>query len=288
MTTRLRDLLTALALTTLVTACGAAAPTAVALPMPDRSVAMDAVDGIRDGSRGGLGGHAAAQEASRIIRTGSISIEIEQYGNFRDAVDERLAASGGRIADLTQSNHAGAVGYASMTLRVPSSDIDGWVAWLEANTEVQHVELGALDVTEQWIDTEARLANAHRTEERLAAILADEAATLADVLAVERELARVRGEIESTEARMRELTNRVEMATITLNVRVDTPYDPANGTTMTDRIGDTWNASLDALALFGEGTVLLAVALVPWLGPLGVLALVAGLAIRALARRFRS
>ena len=74
------------------------------------------------------------------------------------------------------------------------------------------------DVTDQMIDLDARLTNARNTEKRLTEVLKNRTGDLADVLAVEREVARVREEIERLDAQRKTLEQRVSFATVTLTV----------------------------------------------------------------------
>ena len=70
------------------------------------------------------------------------------------------------------------------------------------------------EVTAQYVDLEARLANARHTEQRLTDLLRQRTGNLADVLAVEKELDNTRGEIERMEAEEKALTKRVDYATV--------------------------------------------------------------------------
>jgi ABC-type multidrug transport system fused ATPase/permease subunit len=73
------------------------------------------------------------------------------------------------------------------------------------------------DVTQQHIDMSARLENLRAEETRLRALL-DRAGKVTDLLAVERELSRVRGDIESMQAQLSYLENQAAMATLTLSL----------------------------------------------------------------------
>jgi hypothetical protein len=76
----------------------------------------------------------------------------------------------------------------------------------------------AQDVGEEFVDMSARMANARRMEERLVTLLATRTGKLEDVLAVERELARVREEIERYEGRLRYLRTQVAMSSLSVTV----------------------------------------------------------------------
>ncbi len=75
------------------------------------------------------------------------------------------------------------------------------------------------EVTQQYVDLVARLKNARVTEQRLAQILAQRTGKVADVLEVEREIARVRGEIERMDAQRKTLENQVAFASVRFELR---------------------------------------------------------------------
>jgi hypothetical protein len=73
------------------------------------------------------------------------------------------------------------------------------------------------------VDVQARIANARRLEQRLVELLANRTGKLADVLTVERELARVREQIERYEGRLRYLRSRASVSTLTVAVHEPFP-----------------------------------------------------------------
>ncbi len=80
---------------------------------------------------------------------------------------------------------------------------------------------GGQDTTSEYVDLQARLSNAHNTAQRLTEILRNRTGKLADVLAVEQELDRVRGEIEQMEAERKTMLNQVSYATLTTTITED-------------------------------------------------------------------
>jgi hypothetical protein len=81
----------------------------------------------------------------------------------------------------------------------------------------------AEDVGEEFVDITARVVNGRRLEERLVDLLATRTGRLQDVLAVERELARVREEIERHEGRLRYLRTRAAMSTLAVTLHEAKP-----------------------------------------------------------------
>jgi hypothetical protein len=87
---------------------------------------------------------------------------------------------------------------------------------------LQFVNVAAEDVSEEFVDLNARIANAHRLEERLIELLRTRTGKLQDVLSVEHELARVREEIERMQGRVRFLKASAQLSTLSVNL-----YEPA-------------------------------------------------------------
>jgi chromosome segregation ATPase len=89
---------------------------------------------------------------------------------------------------------------------------------LKALGKVQQESQNGEEVTQQHADLVARLKNSREEEQRLQAILQQRTGKLSDVLEVERETARVRGEIEQMDAEQKGLEHRVEFATVNLSL----------------------------------------------------------------------
>lgn len=206
-----------------------------------------------------------AVEGRKLVWTGSVSVLVDDYEPFQDDLDAKLDELGGFVANADLSHYAGRVSWATLTVRVPSHRFEELVSWAESEVEVQSLAIGTQDVTEEWVDIRTRIDNGKRTEQRLLELLEDRTANLADVLAVERELARVRGDIEAAEGRMRVLADQVELATLTISVSVRDPYEPAVERGLGEKIADAFTSSLEAMVVVGEGLLIAFVALAPWL-----------------------
>ncbi len=106
---------------------------------------------------------------------------------------------------------------ASVTLRVPAKTFKTALATLESLGTVTYRNVEGEDVTEQYIDVEARLKNKIVLRDRLKQLL-EKAMVVKDVLAIETELNRVQGDIDSMEGRIKSLKGQVEYATVTLSL----------------------------------------------------------------------
>jgi hypothetical protein len=105
-----------------------------------------------------------------------------------------------------------------ITVRVPYQQFESVTQLIEALGKVQDKQVGAEDVTEEFVDTTARTRNLKKSEERLLEHLTH-TGKLADTLAIENELTRVREEIEKTEGRLRFLAHRVSYSTFNVTFR---------------------------------------------------------------------
>ena len=101
-----------------------------------------------------------------------------------------------------------------MTLRVPASQLDATLAEIRNLGRVESEQQGGEEVTQQVVDLDARLANSRNTEQQLDDILRHRTGKITDVLEVEREIDRVRGDIERMEAERKSLGDRIDFATI--------------------------------------------------------------------------
>ncbi|MCL6581900.1 MAG: DUF4349 domain-containing protein [Firmicutes bacterium] len=160
---------------------------------------------------------------------------------------------------------------ASLVLRVPSSSLSTVLEQIRVLGQVLGEQAYRQDVTSQYVDLEARVKNLRMQEQSLLGLLG-RAESLADIFAIQSELARVRSEIESNESQLRLLAEQVELSTINLSLQTEGP-GAADG--LWSRLVEAFLRSLRWLVRLGEGLlVFLAGALVPvtllaalaWLG----------------------
>lgn len=156
-----------------------------------------------------------------LIRTATIGIKVDSLEVAMAALRRLAAALGGTVGNVSVSAGEFQVRSATLELRVPSARFADAMAGMSPIGKVEYSNENAEDVGEEYVDLTARIANAKRLESRLIDLLATRTGKLEDVLAVERELARVREEIERHEGRVRYLSTRV--ATSTLSVTVSEP-----------------------------------------------------------------
>lgn len=224
----------------------------------------------------GQAGQPAANVGRKLIRTARLDLLIEDYDTARPAIERILGAVGGVISDAEVS-HYGEYRSATVTLRVPAEALERTLVELRAIGKVEHEMLGTEDVTRQYVDTDARLRNLTQTETRLRALLDTQTANLSSILEVEREITRVRGEIEVLTSQIQQLDERIGLSTINLSLREEAPNvvrEPDDMWKPVRELGRNaltiLEVSVGALIAFLATVVVALLYLLPWLLPLAL------------------
>jgi Domain of unknown function (DUF4349)/Putative zinc-finger len=183
---------------------------------------------LSSGSGGGSGGGSAPSQAAldqkanllegpMIARTVTLALLVKDFDSARASLDAILARHNGYAATLGLSTPQGAARSLQASLRIPASELASSLIELRSLGHVETEMQNGEEVTRQHADLVARLKNSRETEQRLQAILVQRTGKISDVLAVEQEIARVRGEIEQMEAEQKNLERRVSFTTIDLS-----------------------------------------------------------------------
>ena len=196
-----------------VAAVNSLAPSPPPPPPPSRAMAQSGlIAGLQDRAA------SPAASAPMIARTVSLTAVVKDFPAARASLDTILAQHRGYAAQLNVSTPENAQRSLQASLRIPASELSLALADLKALGRVQNETQSGEEVTQQHADLAARLENSRETEARLRAILEQRTGKIEDVLQVEEEIARVRGEIEQMEAEQKALEHRVDFATVDLQL----------------------------------------------------------------------
>lgn len=196
---------------------------------------------------------ATAQDSvvpSMIIRTGRARVEVDSLEVALTQVEALAERLGGYVANSSIQAGGERLRQGTLELKIPAARFDDAVADLDAIGDVEEVTVDAQDVGEEFVDVTARLDNARRLEERLLELLAERTGELDDVLMVEREVARVREQIERYQGRLRYLESRVAVSTLTVNVHEPPPLigDRPGTNVITDAFRQAWRNFVGVIA----------------------------------------
>jgi chromosome segregation ATPase len=153
-----------------------------------------------------------------IARSVALTIEVKDFAASRADLDAILARHHGYAAQLTVNTPENEPQSFQASLRVPAPELSAALSELRALGRVETETQSGEDVTQQHADLVARLENARETEQRLRDLMAQRTGKIDEVLQVEEEIDRVRGQIEGMEADQKTLEHRVDFATIDLQL----------------------------------------------------------------------
>ncbi|HUT59477.1 MAG TPA: DUF4349 domain-containing protein [Phycisphaerae bacterium] len=217
----------------------------------------------------------------------SVSVEKKAADEFPAMLGEKVEALGGYVSGASSWRRTGQQPGGRITVRVPSARLSEVMDWIRAMATVLASDLKVEDITEQYVDLEARLGNLLAGEARLKELLAKEAGKLEELLKVEQEIRRVRQEIEQLQGRKRLWDSQTAFSTLTIEYEVATIYRTQElqaqtfGQQVRVALHNSWRAFTEAMAAVAIGCLYA----LPWLVVLVILVIVGCLWHRRSSRR---
>lgn len=190
------------------------------------SVALESKSVMADST---AGSEDFSSVTPKVIKTGSLSLTVKTTSDTLTAVTAIAASYNGFVQSSNQWVQSDNTDAATVTIRVGSAYFEQALLDLKnLATVVNSESISGQDVTEEYVDLQSRLKNLQAEEEQYLVIL-NKATTVEDLLNVSDYLARVRGQIEEIQGRLKYLNNRTDYATITISV-----YEEASVVVPTD------------------------------------------------------
>jgi len=160
-------------------------------------------------------------DGPKIIRKAQLDLMVANCAEALKKIEVLAAAESGFVESSTLEGNS-----ARITLRVPSGRLDGVRGKLkEIAVRVEVDSVAASDVSKQYVDRDSRLRNLRAEEQQFLDIM-KKSHTVPDVLAVTKELAQVRSEIEQAEADFRHLNEQIDMAEIDVTLAAEPSRGP--------------------------------------------------------------
>ena len=156
-----------------------------------------------------------------LITTADLSLEVRDAKKTHDEIAGIASKAGGYVTASSLTGEEGAQSGAVM-MRVPAARYASALAEVSKLGKVLSKQEKGEDVTEEFVDLQSRIRNLKREEEAFLAVM-QKAKRVPDILEVERELSRVRGEIEQAVGRAKYLENQVALSTINVSFREPVP-----------------------------------------------------------------
>jgi len=210
---------------------------------------------------------AALETERQLIYVADIRLVVEDFAAVagKNGISQLVEKYGGHTADLTIDRNQGRARSGQWKARIP---VKNYRAFLDEVRELgipEHFRETTEDVTAQYVDLDARIRNKKRLEDRILALLERSAGKINELIEVERELGRVRGEIERMESMFRSLQSRIKMTTVTINAREERGYEPPQAPSFGSRIGKAWSNSIYGIGEGAKNLLIGLVGFIPWL-----------------------
>ena len=218
-------------------------------------------------------------QTPQLIKTANLTLRVNDVGQSLEMiVGDILNQQRGDVLNLEdrQPQGAGDRHTASLQLRVPQENLNSTLKALDDLGTVEKRSIQAQDVSNQIVDSQARLKNLRKSEEMVLQIM-ERSGSIPDVLSASQELSKIRENVERLDAQLQNLQARVAFSTINLQVEaVTTSVQPHRGVGL--QVQEAWKRSTRAmgnltLAFIKLGVwgiafspYLIAIALLIWLG----------------------
>lgn len=194
-------------------------------------------------------------ENQKIIREGTIEFETKDLKSSRQFIAD-LCKNFEAYIQEEANRHSDYQLTTETILRIPAEKYDAAVALLEEHAfNVTQKNIKAVDVTDEFVDVQARLKAKYELERRYLDLL-KRAKNVEEVLAVEAQMSGVRYEIESMEGRMRSLSDRITLSTLNLSF-YQTISRPTTAPTYASKLADALQSGWDILLSIFVGVVFL-------------------------------
>lgn len=175
---------------------------------------------------------------SKIIKTSNLRYETENNQESYAIIQKLITKYNATIQnDVTGKDYSSS--YRNITIRISNTNFTPFLNDLSQGVKYfDRKEISSQDVTEQYIDLEARMNAKKNLEKRYLEILS-KASKVSEILEIEKQLAIIREEIESKEGQLKYLKSQIAMSTI--NIEMYTNNASESGVTVSYP-GKIWNA----------------------------------------------
>ena len=197
----------------------------------------------------------------KLIRTGTLSVEVRRYAEAAEKAVAIAEAHGGYLSGANAAREAGDRQRGTLTLSVEARSFDAVFRKLKELGRVESAAVETRDATREYTDLETRLSVKRDAQARLLEILRTRTGKLSDLVEAERELSRLVEEAERLEGERRYLAKRVELATITIEI-----FEPA-AFLRDGAAAPLFQAVRDALPLLSRSVAMMlyaSAAVLPW------------------------
>ena len=154
----------------------------------------------------------------KLVRNATAELEVASFDESVQKITAFASEEKGYVSTTSSEKQANGKLRGEIVVKVLPDNLDRFLGKLRGIGELKNQALTTEDVTKTYFDTESRLKNARLMEQRLIEILKTKSKDVADLLEVEKELGRVREEIETMQGELKFMDSQVAFATVTITL----------------------------------------------------------------------
>ncbi len=163
----------------------------------------------------------------KLIRNATVELEIVSFDDAVQKITAFAKEERGYVATTDSQKQANGKLRGQVVVKVLPENLDRFLQKIRGLGELKNQTLGTEDVTKAYFDTDARLKNARVMEQRLVDMMKTKTGKVSDLLQVEKELGRVREEIEKMQGELKYWDSQVQFATVTISLVEKDMEEPA-------------------------------------------------------------
>ena len=163
----------------------------------------------------------------KLIRNATVELEIVSFDDAVQKITAFAKEERGYVATTNSQKQANGKLHGQVVVKILPENLDRFLQKIRGLGELKNQTLGTEDVTKAYLDTDARLKNARVMEQRLIDMLKTKTGKVSDLLQVEKELSRVREEIEKMQGELKYWDSQVQFATVTISLAEKDMEEPA-------------------------------------------------------------
>jgi len=217
---------------------------------PPAPAALESMDAVMEKKTSAT----VAKPRPQLIKRAELTLVVKSIDQSTGAVSKLVQKQQGDILGFqNQKPPDSSIRHtASMQIRVPEDKLEDTLNAMAKLGNVQNRGLSAEDVTDQLVDSEARLRNLRKSEEMVLKIM-DRSGSIGDVLKASQELGKIRESIERIDAQLKSLRNQVAYSTINLTLQAAVSARQTPEPSITLRMQESWGKATYSVGEFTLG-----------------------------------
>lgn len=191
----------------------------------------------------------ATPENRKLIWTADLEFQVKNVNVSTEKVSALSEKYQGFVSNMMLSNNAYRLSN-TITVRVPNKHFQQFISAIKGEALfIERADIASEDVTEEYVDIEARLKTKREVRDRYIEVLKTKTGSVKDIIEAEEAIRVITEEIEAKEGRLRYLNDRIDLSTVTITMYekvkyVDSPerFEKSYSDEVGESFGTGWQA----------------------------------------------